>query len=392
MKYKRILNLKTLLEKKTFFLFGPRSTGKTYLIRHQLQDAIFIDLLKGEVFLRLLDHPSDIEALIGEDSGIHKVVVIDEVQKIPSILDEVHRLVESKGIRFLLTGSSARKLKRGHANLLAGRAWTANMFPLCWAEIENFDLERYLRYGGLPIVYQSEYPEEELDAYVQTYLKEEIAAEGLIRKLPPFARFLRVAALSNGQILNLTQIGSDCHVPPSTVREYYSILEDTLLGFFLEPWTQSQVRKAVQTGKFYFFDLGVVHTLSGTKVLDRNSNLYGASFEHFIGAELRAYLSYRRIKKTLSFWRSHHGYEVDFLVGDHAAIEVKSTRRVSPHDFKGLMALQEEGIFKEFYLVSQDDIDVIRNGVKVVYWERFLKKLWADELFMCGDTGCRSMV
>lgn len=381
MRFNRILHLTTLLQEKSFFLFGPRSTGKTYLIREELKRALVLDLLKGELYLRLLDQPSELESLIGVETGHNKVVVIDEVQKIPALLDEVHRLIEEKQIIFLLTGSSARKLKRGHANLLAGRAWTAYLFPLCWKEIENFDLDRYLRYGGLPVVYQSENPDEELDAYVQTYLKEEIAAEGLIRKLPPFARFLKVAALSNGQRLNLTQIGSDCLVPPSTVREYYSILEDTLIGFFLEPWTRSQKRKASQTAKFYFFDTGVTNALAGTKTLDRNSNLYGASFEQFIGMELRAYLSYRRLKESFSFWRSLHGYEVDFLIGDHTAIEVKATRRVSPHDFKGLEALKEEAVFKKFYLVSQDPIEAMRDGVSVIYWENFLRKLWGDELF-----------
>lgn len=381
MEYQRTLNLLELLKNKSFFLFGPRSTGKSYLIRQQLESkSTLINLLKSEIFLRLSSNPGELESMIPDGTRKENVVIIDEVQKVPALLDEVHRLIEEKGIRFLLTGSSARKLKRGHANMLAGRAWTTSLFPLSWKEIPDLKLDHYLRFGGLPHIYPSTQPEEELDAYVQTYLKEEILAEGLIRKIPPFSRFLKVAALSNGQQLNFTQIGSDCHVSPSTIREYYSILEDTLVGFLLEPWTESQKRKASMTAKFYFFDTGVTHALAGTKFLDRNSNLYGTSFEQFIGMELRAYLNYRRIKEPLNFWRSAHGYEVDFLLGTTAAIEVKSTTRVSSHDLKGLKALQEEGIFKSFYLVSQDKIETQQNQIQQIYWENFLQKLWDGEI------------
>jgi predicted AAA+ superfamily ATPase len=217
MVFHRILNLLELLEKKSFFLFGPRSTGKTFLIHQQLKDQVIIlDLLRAELFLRLSENPSELETLVSGQEAKGKIIVIDEVQKVPALLDEIHRLIEEKQLRFLLTGSSARKLKRGGANMLAGRAWIAHLFPLSWSEIPQFDLNRYLRYGGLPHVCQSEHPAEELDAYVQTYLKEEILTEGIIRKIPPFSRFLKAAALSNGQQLNFTQIGADCHVSPST--------------------------------------------------------------------------------------------------------------------------------------------------------------------------------
>lgn len=381
MKYQRCINLLKLLGKKSFFLFGPRSTGKTYLIREQLKDsATIIDLLKGELFLRLSQNPTELETLLPKSGEREKIVCIDEVQKIPALLDEVHRLIEERGVRFLLTGSSARKLKRGEANLLAGRAWTAHLFPLTSSEIPDFDLDRYLRYGGLPSVYQSPEPAEELDAYVQTYLKEEILAEGLIRKIPPFSRFLKAAALSNGGQVNFNQIGSDAQVAPSTIREYYSILEDTLVGFLLEPWTASKKRKAVQTAKFYFFDPGVTHTLAGTKNLDRNSNLYGASFEQFIGMEIRAFLSYARKKESLTFWRTHQGYEVDFLIGERVAVEVKATQKASSQDKKGLAALREEGIFKHYYLVTHDRIETEKDGITCLPWDRFLKRLWSDEI------------
>ncbi len=383
MNFKRILDLSELLKKKSFFLFGPRSTGKTHLIREQLgKKAYIVNLLKAETYLRLTQNPTELETILKQDEARGKILVIDEVQKIPPLLDEVHRLIEEKKIRFLLTGSSARKLKRGQANLLAGRAWTAHLFPLCFAEIPDFNLERYLRYGGLPHVYQSNDPEEELDAYVQTYLKEEIMAEGLIRSMPPFSRFLKTAALSSGHQINFTEIGNDCQVAPSTVREYYKILEDTLIGFLLESWTQSKKRKALQTAKFYLFDPGVTHTLTGTKTIDRNSDLFGSSFEQFIGMEIRAYLHYSRLKEPLTFWRTTHDHEVDFLIGNKVAIEVKSTRKVSPKHLKGLKSLQEEKIFKHFFLVSHDSLEGKKDNITFYHWKTFLEKLWQNKLPM----------
>lgn len=381
MEYRRILNIKQLLEKKSFFLFGPRATGKSTLVRTQLGDhALVIDLLKSDILLRLADRPSDLEELIGGATKSQTIIVIDEIQKVPLLLNEVHRLIEEKKIKFLLTGSSARSLRRSGTNLLAGRAWIAHLFPLCSHEIPDFDLNRYLRFGGIPAIYTSAEPQEELKAYVQTYLQEEILAEGIIRKLPPFARFLKVAALGNGTQVNLAQVGSDCQVAPSTVREYYSILEDTLVGFYLEPWTASKKRKAAMTAKFYFFDTGVTHALAGTTTLDRNSSLYGNSFEQFIGMELRAYLDYRRLTNPLTFWRSTRGDEVDYLIGEHTAIEVKATTRISRGDTDGLATLQEEGVFKHFFLVTQDRVEGVRNGVAILHWKTFLQRLWNDQL------------
>ena len=252
----RKLDLLTLLPKKSFFLFGPRSTGKSHLIRQQLKDrAVVIDLLQSDILLRLSSRPEDLEAMI--DAGpAARWIVLDEIQRVPSLLPEVHRLIEARRLRFLLTGSSARKLRRGSSDLLAGRAWVAHLFPLSWAEIPGFDLHRYLRFGGLPQVYLGESPQEELRAYVSVYLQEEIRAEGIIRRLPPFTRFLRVAALSSGQLLNYAQVASDAEVAPSTVREYFSVLEDTLVGWTLEPWRESRKRKAIQTAKFYLLIRG----------------------------------------------------------------------------------------------------------------------------------------
>lgn len=383
MEVDRIIDLKSLLGKKSFFLFGPRATGKSTLVRRQLSDsATVIDLLNSRLFLRLSVAPYDLEAII--DASDSRLIVIDEIQRIPALLNEVHRLIEDRKIRFLLTGSSARKLRRGQANLLAGRVWEARLFPLTWKEAPDFNLEKYLRYGGLPAVYLSEFPEEELDAYVNTYMKEEIMAEGLVRNLPPFARFLRSMALANGEVINFTKLANDCQVAASTVREHVALLEDTLVGFFLPAWAESRKRKAIKSGKFYFFDPGVTHTLAGTRVLDRNSDLYGKSFEQFIGMEIRAYLSYSRIKLPFTYWRSTHGHEVDFLIGERTAVEAKATTRVMPGDLKGLKALSEERIFADLFLVSQDAVATRQADIQAIHWEDFLNRLWQGEIIATG--------
>ena len=382
MEYTRVLNLQSLLEKKSFFLFGPRSTGKTYLIHTQLHnDALIIDLNNSDYLIPLSARPAELEDIITEQSKQNSLIVIDEIQRVPLLLNEVHRLIESKKYRFLLTGSSARKLKRGQANMLAGRAWTAHLFSLTYSEIKHFKLQQYLKVGGLPMVYDSNDPDEELRAYVMTYLNEEIRAEGLIRNLPPFTRFLKTATLSNGELINYSQIASDAEVAPSTVREYYSVLEDTLIGFQVLPWTKSKKRKAIQTAKFYFFDPGVVHAISGTKSIDRNSDLFGRSFEQFVAMELRACLSYSRKFDELSFWRSVNRQEVDFIIGDHTAIEVKSSEKITKKHLKGLKALREEGIIENFYLVSQDKVEKNYDGIHCLYWENFLNMLNNEKLF-----------
>ena len=378
MEVNRQIQLAPLLRRKSFFLFGPRATGKTTVIRQQLSErANMIDLLDSRFFLKLSSSPHELESLI--EATPAELVVIDEIQRIPELLNEIHRLIENKKITFLLTGSSARKLRRGRANLLAGRVWEARMFPFIQRELADFDLDRYLRYGGLPAVYLSEYPEEELDAYVNTYLREEIMAEGLIRRLPPFSRFLKTMALSNGEMINFTKLANDCQVPPSTVAEYVGLLEDTQIGFRLPAWTESKKRKAIKTGKFYFFDPGVTHVLAGTETLDRNSDLYGKSFEQFICMELRAYMSYKRKKLSLTYWRSKNGHEVNFLLGNKTAIEVKASKKISKNDFKGLRYLNEEGIFHNLIFVSQDPVESRTDSILTLHWERFLSELWQDK-------------
>lgn len=376
MQLTRRLDLTTLLKQKSFFLFGPRATGKTSLIHQQLSEKVFIiNLLKSDIFIHLNNKPWALEDMISVRPRPDDIVVIDEVQKIPMLLNEVHRLIEEQKITFLLTGSSARKLRHQDVNLLAGRAWEASLFPLSFQEIPNFSLEHYLRWGGLPSIYLTPNPQEELIAYVDTYLKQEIQAEALVRKVPAFTRFLQTAACTSGQMLKFTALASDVEIPVSTVREYYQILQDTLIGFLLPSWTKSIKRKAISMAKFYFFDVGVMHQLIGMNHLEPQSQDYGRAFEHFIAMELRAHLSYTRKHEPLSYWRAKHGQEVDFIVGDHTAIEVKATQTVTPKHLSGLKALQEEAICKKYFLVSLDKIHRITDGIEIIYWKDFLEQL-----------------
>ncbi len=378
---KRYLNLQIMLDKSSHFLLGARGTGKSYLIRENLPalDASYIDLLDSRVFLRLQNDPHEIENL-----GTKDLVVIDEIQRIPELLNEVHRLIESKGKRFLLTGSSARKLRRSGSNLLAGRALPAFMLPFTWQELSQsgqFDLERYLLVGGLPKAYLEQNPHEYLYAYIDTYLKEEIFAEALVRNLANYSRFLEQAAFSSGHIINFTKIAQDAQLAPNTVRDYYQILEDTLLGFNVQPWTKSKKRKAVSTAKFYFFDVGIMQALNQIQQLPLTGEIFGRAFEHFIAQEIRAYLSYCRRREALTFWRTKHQQEVDFIIGDDVAIEVKSSKRVSDRDHAGLKALGEEKSWKRRIIVSLDSQEMkFDSGIEHLFWQVFLEQLWQGKI------------
>ena len=385
--YRRTLDVRKLALRKSLFLFGPRSTGKTTLLRAQFDTRVIVNLLRSSVYLPLAENPSRLREIVAEGrvdaAGERPVVVIDEIQKLPQLLDEVHDLIETERVHFVLSGSSGRKLKRSGANLLGGRAWQANLFPLTSAEIPDLDLGRYLLHGGLPQVYDSEYPEDELDAYVNTYLREEIRGEALVQNFAHFARFLNVAAVGNGQQLNFANVSRDTGVPVTSVRSYFDILADTFIGFLLRPWRGSRRRKAVATAKFYFFDVGVANFLRGITTLNRNSSEYGIAFEHFIAMELRSYLSYRRrLHSELAYWRTQSGVEVDFLIGSTVAIEVKASSRVSDRDLKGLRALAAEGTGAAAFLVSFDELDRrTDDGIRLLHWRTFLDELWADALF-----------
>ena len=377
--YKRNLNLKNLLRYKSFFLFGPRSTGKTTLIKETLKNVKVYDLLDLRTYTKLLKRPQLLEE--ENENKKNQIIVIDEIQKQTQLLDEVQRLIQAKNYRFLLTGSSARKLKKGQSNLLAGRAWQAHLFPLSWVEIEKFDLIKYLNRGGLPMVYESHQYEEELSAYVSLYLREEIQNEALTRNIQAFYEFLDLIALSNAGEINYESFSSDLQVSPSTLKNYIEILNDTLLGFFLPGWTKTKKRKALSRSKYYLFDIGVTNTLCQRGVIKKNSELFGKAFEHFIILEMRAYLSYLRKNLSMSYWRSSSHFEVDLIVGDKVAIEIKSQSLVQDKHLKGLRKLKEEQLIEKYIVVSLDEEErITKDKIHIMPWEVFLNKLWSEKI------------
>ena len=373
--YERVLNLNNLLKKKSFFLFGPRGTGKTTLIKRSFAKALVIDLLNSQNYRDYLRNPS-----ILSEQQLNDIIVVDEIQKLPILLDEVHRLIEERGLTFLLTGSSARKLKRGGANLLAGRAWWAELHPLTFPEITDFDLLTYLNRGGLPAIYQSEYHVEELNAYTALYLQEEIKNEALARNVNQFSEFLELIALSNGEEISYQSIASDCGVTSNTVKNYIQVLEDTLVAFQLQAFTKTKKRKAISRSKLYLFDVGVTNNLANRGEIFNESELFGKAFEHFIMMEVRAYISYFRKNLKMQYWRSTSQYEVDLILGNQWAIEIKSSQSVQTKHLKGIRALKEEGLVKNYAVISCDRTERITpDKIIILPWKKFLKKLWKGE-------------
>ena len=377
--YQRMVALTELIKHRSLFLLGPRQTGKSTLLRHTFPEARYVDLLEANTFRELSAYPETIRQSLRPDE---KLIIIDEVQKLPAILDEAQALIDrNRTLRFIFTGSSARKLRRGRANLLAGRAWFCRLHPLISHELAYRSLGKRLNVGGLPAVFDSAVPQEDLRAYVGGYLQEEIRAEGLVRSIESFSRFLEVAALTNTHILNYTSVSNDTGIPARTVREHYQMLEDTLVGFRLPPFRRTLKRKPVATAKFYFFDVGVANALMKRGEIRPRSELYGSALEHQIFLELRAYLDYRRLDTELTFWRTHSGQEVDFVVGGQTGIEVKASRRISRGDLKGLLALSEEVKLKERVIVSTEPRErVTDEGILVLPVQLFFERLWGDRL------------
>ena len=368
----RFLALPDLLKKKSHFLFGPRQTGKTFLVRHTMKGVRVYDLLDSSIYLALNQNP---ERIAQELTSQDRVVVIDEIQRLPVLLNEVHRLIEERRIHFLLTGSSARKLRRGGVNLLGGRARTKHLFPLTYQELgDRFNLTRAMERGLIPSIYFSDDPRADLKAYVGSYLQQEITAEGAARNIPGFSRFLNVAAWCNGTIVNFTNVSNDAQVARTTVYEYFEILKDTLILHELRAWRKSSKRKPLVSSKYYFFDVGVVSTLQGRKFRPGTPE-FGEAFETYIMHELTAYSSYVS-GETLGFWRSTSGFEVDFIIGGHTAVEVKAKANISSNDLKSLRALAEENKLKRFLCVSFEPRPRQFEGVTVLPFKNFLEALW----------------
>lgn len=368
---------------ETFFLWGPRQAGKSTLLRAAYPDALWIDLLKADEYRRYATAPERLREELAAQPDVRQVV-IDEVQKAPALLDEVHWLIEHRPVTFALCGSSARKVRRGHANLLGGRAARYELFGLVSAELgPRFDLVRMLNHGYLPRLYSSDRPQRALHAYISDYLKEEVAAEGLVRNLPAFAKFLDAAALADAELVNNATIARDCGVASHTVASYFEILVDTLLGKFLPAYTRRPKRRVIQANKFYFADVGVVNVLAKRGALEPGGELFGKAFESWVHHELTAYDSYREKHGSLAYWRLASGIEVDFIVDDmRVAIEVKARRQIHGDDLKGLRALREDHPRVEHrYVVSlEPKVRRTEDGIVILPVEEFVERLWSDRL------------
>lgn len=378
--YKRLLRLPTQPH-TSFFLWGPRQTGKTTLLKAIYPDAIRIDLLKTDDLMRYLRRP----ALLREEARLQpagRLIVIDEIQKAPALLDEVHFLIEEHKRVFGLCGSSARKVRRGHANLLGGRAVRYEMLGLIAQELgQAFSIERFVNTGPLPNHYDADNPRLLIRSYVEDYLREEILQEGLTRNLPVFSDFLRVAAIGDTEVLNMSNIARESGVAVSTVRDYYGILTDTLMGAFLPAFTLRSKRRTIRAPKFYFRDLGVVNHLAKRGRIEPGSELFGKAFENWLFHELSVHSRYSEIFYDLSYWRLSSGIEVDFVLGaGEIAIEAKGKTTVTAKDIRGLLEFKKEHQnVRQLMVVSlEKKMRQTEEGVLIIPYRRFSEMLWKN--------------
>ena len=362
------------------FLWGPRKVGKSTYLRSAFPDSLTFDLLQTDLLLELTKRPALLRErlLAAPPEKLHSPVILDEVQKVPQLLDEVHWLIENRGLSFILCGSSARKLKRGGVNLLGGRAWRYEMHPLVSIELGDLDLLQALNRGLVPSHYLDPEYRRSLDAYIVDYLKEEVFDEGLTRNVAAFSRFFEAMGYSHGDLTNYANIARDCGVDAKTVKEYYQILVDTLLGTFVEPWKRRQERQVIgKAPKFYLFDVGVAGALTRRRIVEERGELFGRALEHFILMELQAHRSYRDLGYGVHFWRTKSGFEVDFVLGDgEVAVEVKGTSRVDPSDFRSLRAFIEDNHPRHAILVCNERVPRVVEGIEVLPWREFLARLW----------------
>lgn len=381
----RMLEMK-LPARQSAFLWGARKTGKTTYLKQKFSNSFVYDFLKTDLFLEISKNPALLrERLLAKDArALKEPVILDEVQKVPQVLDEVHWLMENKGLRFILCGSSARKLKRGHANLLGGRAWRYEMFPLVSPEIKKFDLLYALNHGLIPLHYLQSDAEcqKSLEAYVQDYLREEVFAEGLTRNIPAFSRFFDAFGYSHGEMTNYSNIARECGVDAKTVKEYFQILVDTLLAVRVEPFKKRQSRHVItKASKYYMFDVGVAGYLIKRHLTEQRGAEFGKAFEHFLLMEMTAYRSYARKDFAINFWRTKSGIEVDFVLGSgEIAIEVKGSGRIDKKDMHGLEAFSETYSPKRSIIVCNEREKRLSGKIEILPWEIFLDHLWAGKI------------
>lgn len=371
-------------EEESVFLFGARQTGKTTLLLKLFPENRFYDLLETDTYERLRRNPALLrQELASAKAG--EIVIIDEIQLIPELLNEVHWLIVRQGLHFILSGSSARKLKRRGVNTLGGRAVRNVLYPLVSAEVADFDIVKAVNRGMLPTHYLASSERQlmkRMQAYVSVYLKEEIQAEALVRKLSSFNRFMEVAALTDGEMVNYNNIAQDCGIDAKTVKEYFSILEETLVGYMVPAFRRTVKRRLNQAPKFYYFDVALPNYLLHRSNMQPGSDDFGHAFEHLVMQEIIAYLGYNGYENNLSYWHTHTGYEVDAVLGDaQVAVEFKSCREVQSKHLKGLKAFSEEHPDARLIAVSLDVAPRLFNGVEVMPAKHFLQELWAGKIF-----------
>ncbi len=382
---KRILDIK-LPQKQSAFLWGPRKTGKTTYLKKHFPDSLIFDFLKTDFFIEVSKNPALLrERILAKDkNAIKHPIILDEVQKVPQVLDEVHWLIENKGLQFILCGSSARKLRRGHVNLLGGRAWRYEMFPLVTAELRNINLLHALNHGMVPTHYLQDDQEckKSLKAYMQDYLKEEVFAEGLTRNIPAFSRFFDAFGYSHGELTNYSNIARDCGVDSKTVKEYYQILIDTLLAVRIDPFKKRQSRSIItKAPKYYLFDVGVANYLRKQHLEEERGEEFGRAFEHFLLMEILAYRSYSGQDFTINFWRTKTGLEIDFILArGEIAIEIKGANRIDKRDLNALAAFAEEYSPKRNFVVCNEKEKRLHGKIEILPWNNFLQELWAGNV------------
>ncbi|MBU4292498.1 MAG: AAA family ATPase [Actinobacteria bacterium] len=382
---KRILNI-DLPQQQSAFLWGPRKTGKSTYLKNRFPHSIIFDFLKTDFFIEVSKNPALLrERILAKNINMLKhPIILDEVQKVPQVLDEVHWLIENKGLRFILCGSSARKLRRGHVNLLGGRAWRYEMFPLVTAELKGINLLHVLNHGMIPTHYLQDDEEckRSLKAYIQDYLKEEVFAEGLTRNIPAFSRFFDAFGYSHGELTNYSNIARDCGVDSKTVKEYYQILIDTLLAVRIDPFKKRQSRKIItKAPKYYLFDVGVANYLRKQHLEEERGEEFGRAFEHFLLMEILAYKAYSDKNFEINFWRTKTGLEVDFILsGGEIAVEIKGANRIDKRDFNALEAFTEEYLPKRNFIVCNEKDKRLHGKIEIIPWSIFLQELWAGDI------------
>ena len=377
--YHRIFDIENRLD-EAMFLFGGRQVGKSTLLKERFPKAVYIDLLNSELRNRYRQHPEEFrESLLRH--APETLVIVDEIQKVPDLLDEVHWLMVNRGLFFVLSGSSARKLKKSGANNLGGRAIPETLFPLVSAEIPDFDLDRAIQNGMIPRHYMVANARNRLKSYIELYLKEEIIEEAAVQKVDDFIRFLEVAAISNGEMLNYENVATDCGVSANTVKAYYQILCDTLLGFEVPAYRKVIKRKLTKSSRFYFFDVGIANYLTGRHHLAPKTPEYGHAFEHLVMQEIVAYLGYKGVEEKLTYWHTYDDIEVDAVIGDaRVAIEIKSADSIQTNHKKGLVEFAKEHPNVKQILVSRDRISRRSGDIDLYYVTDFFKALWNDEI------------